>query len=88
MIPLAHQPDPYNYPMPQRKDCMSLSVIDQWKDGEYTHAKKFNTNRGFNQALKTSDIEGTLNFWSLLEILNTNFTYFRCPTETIGIESD
>ena len=58
MFPKQHQPDPYNYPMPQRSDLMSLSVIDSFKDGEYTHAKKFNTGRGFNQALKTSDIEG------------------------------
>ena len=58
MIPLAHQGDPYNYPMPQRNDTMSLSVIDSYKDGEYTHTKKFNTNRGFNQSLKTTDIEG------------------------------
>lgn len=58
MIPLANQPDPYNYPMPQRQDLMSLSVIDAYKDGEYTHAKQFNTNRGFNQSLKTTDIIG------------------------------
>ena len=39
---------------------MSLSVIDSYKDGEYTQAKKFNTNRGYNQALKTTDISGKL----------------------------
>jgi hypothetical protein len=60
MFPLRSQPDPYNYPMPQRSDLMSLSVIDPYKDGENTHAKKFNTSRGFNQALKTSDIQGEL----------------------------
>jgi hypothetical protein len=60
MIPLKGQPDPYNYPMPQRSDLMSLSVIDSYKDGEYTQAKKFNTNRGYNQALKTTDISGKL----------------------------
>lgn len=64
MFPLRTQPDPYNYPMPQRQDTMALSVIDAHKDGEYTRAKQFNTGRGFNQALKTSDIEGE--FYCLL----------------------
>lgn len=58
MLPKQNQPDPYNYPMPKRADLMSLSVIDSYKDGEYTHAKKFNTNRGFNQNLVTHDIQG------------------------------
>lgn len=58
MNPLTHQPDPYNYPMPQRGDSMSLAVINQGKDGERTHTSKFNTNRHWNESLKTSDIEG------------------------------
>lgn len=59
MMPKANQPDPYNYPMPKRCDTMSLSVINQHRDGEYTHTKKFNSGRSYNQALKTTDIEGT-----------------------------
>jgi hypothetical protein len=62
MLPKQNQPDPYNYPMPKRSDLMSLSVIDSFKDGEYTHAKKFNTGRGFNQALHTQDIQGMNQF--------------------------
>ena len=58
MNPLTHQPDPYNYPMPQRTQGMSLATINEARDGERTHTKKFNTNRGWNDSLKTSDIEG------------------------------
>ena len=60
MFAKQNQPDPYNFPMPNRSDLMSLSIINSHKDGEYTHAKQFNTGRGYNQALKTSDIEGRL----------------------------
>ena len=73
MMPKKNQPDPYNYPMPQRSDLMSLSVIDQFKDGEYTHAKKFNSGRSYNQSLKTTDIAGRL-FHLLLLFLNLSFS--------------
>ena len=92
MFPLRSQPDPYNYPMPQRADLMSLSVIDPHKDGEKTHAKRFNTGRGFNQALKTSDIEGKLldSLWTTfvfgLAVLEFVLLDFRCPAKTVRIE--
>ncbi len=58
MNPLTHQPDPYNYPMPNRADTMGLSVINGNRDGMYTHTKKFNSSRQWNDSLKTTDIAG------------------------------
>jgi len=40
------RPDPFNYPMPQRSDCMSLSTINANKDGMKTTTFKFATGRG------------------------------------------
>jgi hypothetical protein len=39
------RPDPFNYPMPQRSDCMSLSSIRVEKDGMKTTTFKFQTGR-------------------------------------------
>ena len=72
MIPKKNQPDPYNFPMPKRSDLMSLSVIDTFKDGEYTHTKKFYSGREFNQALKTTDIEG------IYKIIFDSYFYVKC----------
>jgi hypothetical protein len=58
MNPLTHQPDPYNFPMPNRMDSMSLAVINEGRDGERTHTKKFNSGRIWNDSLKTNDIQG------------------------------
>ena len=41
-----NRPDPFNYPMPQRADCMSLSTIMAQKDGMKTTTFKFATGRG------------------------------------------
>ncbi len=40
--------DPFNYPMPGRKDLMSLSVIGQEKDGFKTTTKQMTTGRHFS----------------------------------------
>jgi hypothetical protein len=38
---LNGRPDPFNYPMPNRADCMSLSTITGNKDGMKTTTVKF-----------------------------------------------
>ena len=50
--------DPYNFPMPGRTETMSLSVINQKRDGERTNKNKFYSHRHHNQALETKDISG------------------------------
>ena len=51
--------DPYNFPMPNRKDLMSLGVLDAKKDGFKMHTKDLHTGRGISNNLYTNDIEGT-----------------------------
>ncbi len=50
--------DPFNYPMPGRKDLMSLSTIDASKDAMKTTTRKFATKRFESSNLHTGDIEG------------------------------
>lgn len=50
--------DPFDYPMPGRKDLMSLSVINQGKDGFKTTTTKMVTNRNASTNLNTHDIDG------------------------------
>ena len=49
--------DPYNYPMPNRKDLMSLSNITPEKDGYLSKRNIFNTNRNVSSNLYNQDIE-------------------------------
>lgn len=49
--------DPFNYPMPNRADCMSLSTMVA-SDGVRTNTKKFGTQRAGSNNLNTSDILG------------------------------
>lgn len=49
--------DPFNYPMPQRKDLMSLSTI-RAGDGMKTTTSKFTTVRGASSNMATKDIDG------------------------------
>ena len=58
MNPITHQPDPYNYPALNRRDTMSLSLINQDRDGLRTHTKKFYSGRTWNDSLNTKDIDG------------------------------
>ena len=50
--------DPFNYPMPNRKDLMSLNTINQQNDGTKTTTKKFVSQRIESNNLHTGDIEG------------------------------
>jgi len=50
--------DPFNYPMPSRKDLMSLSTIDANKDAMKTTTRKFSTRRFESTNLNTGDIYG------------------------------
>lgn len=50
--------DPFDYPMPGRRDLMSLSVIDQNKDSFKVTTNKMTTNRNISQNLTTQDIQG------------------------------
>ena len=50
--------DPFNYPMPGRKDLMSLSTIDWGKDNMKTTTRKFQTRRFESTNLNTQDITG------------------------------
>lgn len=56
------RPDPFNFPMPNRNDCMSLSSIRAEKDGMKTTTFKFQTGRGNSNNLNTRDIDGKLYF--------------------------
>jgi len=60
------QPDPFNFPMPGRNDCMSLTSIQAQKDGMKTTTVKFSSTRGNSMNLHTGDIEGKLQFlWKI-----------------------
>ncbi|CDW78556.1 UNKNOWN [Stylonychia lemnae] len=52
------QVDPFNYPMPNRKDLMSLQTIHPQKDIAKTTTKKFQSSRMESNNLNTSDIHG------------------------------
>ena len=45
--------DPFNYPMPNRKDLMSLQTIDPMKDNAKTTTKKFASGRTESNNLTT-----------------------------------
>ena len=51
------KPDPFNFPMPNRKDLMSLSSIQE-TDGMKTSTVKFQTKRDLSNNLATKDIGG------------------------------
>lgn len=50
--------DPFNFPMPNRKDLMSLQTLNPMKDTAKTTTKKFNSGRTESNNLNTSDIAG------------------------------
>lgn len=50
--------DPFNYPMPNRKDLMSLQTINPNKDFAKTTTKSLITGRLESNNLNTSDITG------------------------------
>lgn len=50
--------DPFNYPALGRKDLMTLSTINQQRDGQKTTTKKFISGRTVSSNLYTLDIEG------------------------------
>lgn len=52
--------DPFNFPMPNRADLMSLSVINKDKDYMKTTTSKFISNRSASMNLHTKDIDGKL----------------------------
>lgn len=54
------KPDPFNFPMPNRCDLMSLSTIKAEKDGMKTTTAKFGSTRAASMNLITGDIEGKL----------------------------
>ena len=63
--------DPFNYPMPCRKDLMSLSTITATGDIMKTTTKNFTTTRFQSQNLDSSDITGTFNIpFSILFLLH------------------
>ena len=54
--------NPFDYPMPNRADCMSLSTINTRKDQMKTTTFKFMTNRAQSNNMSTNDIFGKLYF--------------------------
>lgn len=52
--------DPFNYPMLNRNNLMSLSNINKNLDGVKTSTVKFQSSRGFSSNLLTKDIDGKL----------------------------
>ena len=50
--------DPFNVPMPNRSDLMSLSTINAKNDQVKTTTGKFSTMRGVSNNLNTVDIAG------------------------------
>lgn len=52
--------DPFNFPMPNRADLMSLSVINKDKDYMKTTTSKFIATRSSSLNLFTSDIHGAV----------------------------
>ena len=50
--------DPFYFPMPNRKDLMSLSTINPQKDQAKTTTKNFTSGRMESNNLNTSDIQG------------------------------
>lgn len=56
--PSPFKADPFNYPMPQRGDLMSLSTINQNQDMTKTTTKNMITGRGTSLNLDTQDIPG------------------------------
>ena len=50
--------DPFNFPMPSRADCMSLSTMNKEMDNIRTSTRKFATGRAGSNNLNTSDIMG------------------------------
>lgn len=52
--------DPFNFPMPNRADLMSLSVINKNKDYMKTTTSKFISARSQSMNLHTGDIDGKL----------------------------
>ena len=50
--------DPFNFPMPSRKDLMSLSTINAEKDYMKTTTYKFNSIRAQSTNLSNADIFG------------------------------
>ena len=59
--------DPFNYPMPSRKDLMSLSTINQQDHAKVT-TKQFTTSRYDSFNLHTKDIEGKFGSCNLIVI--------------------
>lgn len=63
-MPAAGMPsqkfDPFNFPMPNRADLMSLSVINKDKDYMKTTTSKFISMRSASMNLHTRDIDGKL----------------------------
>ena len=73
--------DPYDFPMPNRADLMSLSTINKEKDNMQTHTKKFHSSRAFNQALEVNDIHGNSNPAHLTQAS-------RCPAAPPRLQGD
>ena len=63
--------DPFNFPMPNRCDLMSLSVINRDKDLMKTTTSKFVSGRSASLNLHTKDIDGKsflINFFNGFQI--------------------
>ena len=50
--------DPFNYPMPNRADLMSLQTVSAKQDNVKTNTNQFSTKRNTSNNLWTTDIEG------------------------------
>ena len=50
--------DPFNYPMPGRKDTMSLAVITAERDQTKVTCNQYVSNRNSSQNLSNQDIDG------------------------------
>ena len=52
--------NPFNYPMPNRSDLMSLQTISAKMDNVKTNTGRFTTQRNTSTNLWTTDIDGKL----------------------------
>lgn len=71
--------NPFNYPMPGRRDLMNLSTIGN-TDNMKTTTKNFITGRYVSNNLNTSDIEGTSS------LQDNNISFHRCITKVAWLK--
>ena len=87
-----HSHDPYNWPMPQRADLMSLSSIDKNKDLQQTKIHQYRQRmRSSSYNLDTNDIEGNRCFNFVISNNTLAFclsVFNSCPSQNSKVFSN